>query len=247
MVINLAVAEFLFALILLIAAYLVSHTINGFIQTYVTSSLGDNTAKEAGLLTLNPLMHIDVFGFLALIFLGIGWFQTVPIDPSNFHGKYRLSRLGVAYATEALVSICIAVVALCLAIIFFGYLTTGRLIMKLFSYYSRPFLIFSGASHLNIADLFMDHQSSILIVAAFFLVSLVYLNILIAMISLIFNAFRYVVVVGFEEGYDYIEYADYLSFFGPFLVVFVFGDRLVYHLVQLTEWAAYHIAHLFGA
>ena len=32
-------------------------------------------------MTFNPLMHIDVFGFLALIFLGIGWLQTVPINP----------------------------------------------------------------------------------------------------------------------------------------------------------------------
>lgn len=245
--INLAVAEFLFALILLIAAYLVSHTINGFLQAYVTSQLGDDTAKENGLMTLNPLMHIDVFGFLALIFLGIGWLQTVPIDPEAYTGKYRLLKLFIAYATEAVVSICIAVIALFLAVFLFGYELTGRLVLKLFSYYSKSFMIFFSSSHLNIADLFAGQHSSLAIALAFFLVSLVYLNILIATISIIFNAFRYALVVGFERGYTYIEYADYLSFFGPFLVVFVFGDRLVYHLVQLTEWGAYQIAYLFGA
>lgn len=247
MIINLAIAEFLFALILLIAAYLISHTINGFVQAYVTSKLGDDTAIDAGLLTLNPLMHVDLFGFLALIFLGIGWLQTVPIDPSAFRGPYRLLRLLIAYATEAFVSICLAIVALYIAVMSFGYAVTGNLIMKLFSYYSRPFMIFFGAAHLKIADLFAIHHSTGAIVAAFLLVSIVYLNILIAAISLIFNGFRYLLIVGFEKGYSYVEYADYVSFFGPFLVVFVFGDTLVRYLVQLTEWGAYYIAYIFGA
>ncbi len=245
--INLAVAEFLFALILLIIAYLISHTINGYIQAWVASSLGDDTAKDAGLMTFNPMMHVDVFGFLALIFLGIGWLQTVPIDPVAFTGKYRLLKLLIAYATEAIVAICLAVISLFLAVYFFGYNVTERLVLKLFSYYSKSFMIFFSSAHLNIADTFATHMSPLLIACAFLLVSMVYLNILIATISIIFNAFRYALVVGFEKGYNYIEYADYLSFFGPFLVVFVFGDRLVYHLVQLTEWGAYHIAHLFGA
>ena len=91
--INLAVAEFLFALILLIVAYLISHTINGYIQSYVCSKLGDDSAKDAGLMTFNPLMHIDLFGFLALIFLGIGWLQTVPIDPAAFQGKIPIPKI----------------------------------------------------------------------------------------------------------------------------------------------------------
>lgn len=245
--INLAVAEFLFALILLIVAYFISHTINGYIQAYVISRLGDRTAQDAGLMTLNPFKHVDLFGFLALIFLGIGWLQTVPIDPAAFYGRYKYLRLLIAYAMEAIVSICIAVISLYFAVLFFGYEVTEKLIFKLFSYYSKSFMIFFSSSHLNIADLFTAHQSALGIAAAFLLVSLVYLNILIATISIIFNAFRYALVVGFERGYAYIEYADYLSFFGPFLVVFVFGDRLVYYLVRLTEWAAFKIALLFGA
>lgn len=245
--INLAIAEFLFALILLIVAYFISHTINGYIQSWVALKLGDSTARDAGLMTFNPIMHIDVFGFLALIFLGIGWLQTVPIDPAAFVGKHRLLKLLVAYSTEALVAISLAVISLFLSVYFFGYMVTERLVIKLFSYYSKSFMIFFSSAHLNIADVFSQYQSPLVIACAFLLVSMVYLNILIATISIIFNAFRYAIVVGFEKGYTYIEHADYLSFFGPFLVVFVFGDRLVYHLVQLTEWGAYHIAHLFGA
>lgn len=244
--INLAVAEFLFALILLVAAYFISHTINGFIQAYVTSRLGDDTAKDAGLLSLNPFDHVDVFGFLALVFLGIGWPQTVPIDPSCYRGNSRLLKLMLAYATEAIVSVCIAIISLFLSVVLFGYGLTARLVVKIFTYYAKSFMIFFSSSHLNIAELFTQGQSSFAIVSAFLLVSLVYFNILIATISIIFNAFRYALAVGFERDYSYIEYADYLTFFGPFLVVFVFGDRLVFHLLQLTEWGACQIACLFG-
>lgn len=246
--INLALAECLFALILLIAAYFISHTINGCIQAYVTWKLGDDTAVESGYLSLNPLVHVDLFGFLALIILGIGWMQTVPIDPYAFTGRWRLLRLFAAYFTEAFVSICIAIVALFLSVYFYGYYLTAHLVEKLFTYYSKFFLIFfSTTVHLKIAATFAQYHSSLAIVLAFLLVSIVYLNILIAAISTIFNAFRYALIVGFEKGYTYVEYAEHLSFFGPFLVVWVFGDWLINYFLHLTGWGACLIAHLFGA
>ncbi len=245
--INLALAEFLFSLILLIAAYFISHTINGYIQAYVCAQLGDDTARESGYMSLNPLDHIDVFGFLALIFLGIGWLQTVPIDPYAFIGSWRYVRLLAAYATEACVSILVAILSLFLCVLFYGYSLTALLLIKLFTFYSKSFMIlFSSVSHLNIAALFTEHQSPLAIALAFLLVSLVYLNILIATISLIWNGFRYALVVGFERGYAYVEYAEYLFFLGPFLVFFFVGDRLVYYLYLLTDWGAWQIAHLFG-
>ena len=91
--INLATAELLFALILLVAAYLISHTINGCLQSYVTSSLGDDTARDEGYMSPNPFMHIDMFGFLVLIFLGIGWMQTVPHRPLCIYRKVALCSL----------------------------------------------------------------------------------------------------------------------------------------------------------
>ncbi len=245
--INLAIAEFLFALILLLAAYFISHTINGCIQSWVTWKLGDPTAKEEGFLSPNPLVHVDIFGLLALIFLSIGWLQTVPIDPYAFQSPWRYVKIWVGYFTEAFVSVIIATISLFLCVFFYGYAITMLLIIKLFTYYSKAFMVlFSKSAHLDIAALFAEHQSSFAIVLAFLLVSIVYLNILIATISIVFNSFRYMLIVGFEQGYTYMEYAEYVSFFGPFLVVYVFGDRLVYWLLELTKWGAYHIALVFG-
>lgn len=245
--INLALAEFLFALILLIVAYFISHTINGCIQAYTCSRLGDDTAVEAGYLSLNPFIHIDLFGFIALVLFGIGWMQTVPIDPNSFFGSWRYVRLLAAYATEACVSIMIAILALFLSVFFYGYCLTATLVIKLFTFYGAAFKVFTSTStHLNLASLFTKQESPFIMVIAFFLISLVYLNILIATISLIFNAFRYALVIGFEQGYAWIEHAEYISFFGRFLALYAFGDRLVYYLLQLTELGACYIAHLFG-
>lgn len=148
---NLALAECLFALIILIGAYLISHTINGYIQAFVAWKLGDDTAKESGFMSLNPLVHIDVLGFMFLIIFGIGWLQTVPIDPYAFVGRWRYLRLAFAYATEAIVSIFLAIIALFLSVYFYGFVLTHKVLYQLFTYYSKLLLVFfSTSSRLNI-------------------------------------------------------------------------------------------------
>ena len=56
--------------------------------------LGDNTAKNMGRLTLNPLVHVDIMGTIILplimIVLGgpvFGWAKPVPFNPYNFHPR----------------------------------------------------------------------------------------------------------------------------------------------------------------
>lgn len=60
---------------------------------WVAYQCGDNTAKAAGRITLNPLPHIDMMGTvilpLLLVLSGsrfiIGWAKPVPINPYNFN------------------------------------------------------------------------------------------------------------------------------------------------------------------
>jgi len=51
---------------------------------FAAYSLGDNTAKEMGRLTLNPIKHIDVFGLLMMIFFKFGWAKPVPVNMYRF-------------------------------------------------------------------------------------------------------------------------------------------------------------------
>lgn len=60
-----------------------------FAHAYVAYKCGDPTAKMRGRMTLNPLKHIDVYGFIACILVGFGWAKPVPIDPYNFRNYRR--------------------------------------------------------------------------------------------------------------------------------------------------------------
>lgn len=64
---------------------------------YVAFLCGDNTAKNLGRITINPVKHIELFGTiilpLMLMLLGssflIGWAKPVPINPRNFFNAKR--------------------------------------------------------------------------------------------------------------------------------------------------------------
>lgn len=51
--------------------------------------LGDPTAKRAGRLSLNPLKHIDLMGFLMMLVLRVGWAKPVPVDMRRFKRPKR--------------------------------------------------------------------------------------------------------------------------------------------------------------
>jgi Zn-dependent protease len=51
--------------------------------------LGDSTAKERGRITLNPLKHIDIIGFLFIVFAGFGWAKPVQFNPERLRHPRR--------------------------------------------------------------------------------------------------------------------------------------------------------------
>lgn len=80
----------IFQIGILIVVILVSMTIHEMIHAYVGFWLGDNTAKDEGRLTLNPLAHIDPFMTVLLpLLLAVtgapifGGAKPVPFNPGN--------------------------------------------------------------------------------------------------------------------------------------------------------------------
>ncbi len=69
--------------LLFIISLVMSIAVHEFSHAFVATKLGDNTARSLGRLTLNPISHLDVFGTLALLFIGIGWGKPVPFNPYN--------------------------------------------------------------------------------------------------------------------------------------------------------------------
>lgn len=64
---------------------------------YTAYKLGDNTAKDAGRLTLNPIKHIDPVGFICMLVFKFGWAKPVPVNSFNFKNR-KLGMLLVSLA-----------------------------------------------------------------------------------------------------------------------------------------------------
>ena len=56
---------------------------------YIADKLGDPTAKSLGRLTLNPMKHIDILGFLCMLFFHFGWAKPVPVNARYFKKPRR--------------------------------------------------------------------------------------------------------------------------------------------------------------
>jgi len=64
-------------------------TLHELSHGYVAYLLGDNTAKNAGRLTLNPLKHIDIMGLVMMVVFKVGWAKPVPVNLYNFKNPKR--------------------------------------------------------------------------------------------------------------------------------------------------------------
>ena len=51
---------------------------------YAAYKLGDPTAHSLGRITLNPVKHFDLFGFLSMLIFHIGWAKPVPVNARYF-------------------------------------------------------------------------------------------------------------------------------------------------------------------
>ena len=51
--------------------------------------LGDDTAKKAGRLSLNPLRHLDPMGLLMMLVFHFGWARPVPVNMFRFRNPKR--------------------------------------------------------------------------------------------------------------------------------------------------------------
>ena len=135
----------IFYIAILIMSVVIHEISHGFMAEY----LGDDTARRAGRLTLNPIKHLDLFGSVILPILlylsagfAFGWAKPVPYNPNNLRNR-KWGTIAVASA-GILANIFIA--------IFFGLII--RLVIHLnlsFSSISAFFKITTSIVIINIA------------------------------------------------------------------------------------------------
>lgn len=76
--------SYLLSILLGLIPSLLCITLHELSHGYVAYLLGDDTAKNRGRLTLNPLKHLDPMGFLMMLVFHVGWAKPVPVNMWNF-------------------------------------------------------------------------------------------------------------------------------------------------------------------
>ena len=71
-------------LIILAFCLIFALTFHEFGHAYTAHLCGDDTAKAAGRMSLNPLVHLDLFGSLMVLIVGFGYARPVPVNPNNY-------------------------------------------------------------------------------------------------------------------------------------------------------------------
>jgi Zn-dependent protease len=82
--------DVIFYIAILIMSVVIHEVSHGFMAEH----LGDDTARRAGRLTLNPIKHLDLFGSIILPVLlylsagfAFGWAKPVPYNPNNLRNR----------------------------------------------------------------------------------------------------------------------------------------------------------------
>jgi Zn-dependent protease len=72
-------------------------TVHEFSHAFVAHLCGDSTSKDQGRVTLNPLKHIDLLGFIMLMVAGFGWAKPVQFTEQNLRNpKTDVIKIAVA-------------------------------------------------------------------------------------------------------------------------------------------------------
>ena len=117
---------FLRLTVLALFALLVAVTIHEFSHSLVASSLGDNTSRQLGRLTLNPLKHLDPSGTLMLLVVGFGWGKPVPVNHHHLRGPLGMTLVAAAGPMSNLALAFLLAIPVKLGLLGWSGLSLGR-------------------------------------------------------------------------------------------------------------------------
>jgi len=229
-----------FLLIILTLSYYSSLAINGSMQAIVADKFGDSTAKDLGYTVPNPFVHFEPINFLVFVILGFYICPVLPINPFNIKNPLRFLKIFIIYFLEVISSIFLSFFSLLICISYFGLAKTSSFFQYFQIYASSNFL-----SLLNPRLAAFDF-SSFSNVLGLILIAMTYINGVMAVTIVVFNAFKYLLFVGVEKDYSYIKYSEYLVFLVPFLTLYVTFGILYGKLFSFISGSAIFVARLMG-
>ncbi len=107
-----------------VVVLLVAMPIHEWAHAWSAYELGDDTARLRGRLSLNPFVHLDIFGSLLILLTGFGWAKPVPVNPYRMRVQ---ARKGMALSASAGPLSNLLVAVLCAVPFRLGLLNLGDL------------------------------------------------------------------------------------------------------------------------
>ena len=147
------------AIIAILISFIVATTIHEFMHAYVAHRLGDNTARDLGRITLNPMAHFEPIGFFGMVMISIGfpfigWGKPVPVNTHRMtHVIAKRRQTGLAITAAAgpisnVVQAAIAVIPIQIAVrndydlgrigFFLGYFVSVNILLAAFNMIPIP-------------------------------------------------------------------------------------------------------------
>jgi len=179
-------------------AYLLAIGPMGFFNALIGKIVGDTRAEDRGLLTLDPLAHIDPIGFLFFLFCGIGWSKIIPIQIDLITDPYRKLKIAVALFGETVLGLLLALLG-----IFIG------LVLGL-----RPYQAISA------------EPSSLLIAMQMVLFSFIFLVLFIAVARFLYGVLLLVIIALSKNYQSYAALLSEASFFIVYMLIVFFARYL---------------------
>lgn len=156
-------------IVAILIAFVIATSIHEFMHAWVAYKLGDDTARDQGRITLNPLSHFEPVGFFGMVMISIGfpfigWGKPVPVAPWRMarvpreRRKQGLALVALAGPASNVVQAAIAVIPIQIAVrngvdlgevgFFLGWFVTINILLASFNMIPIPpldgFNILSG-------------------------------------------------------------------------------------------------------
>jgi len=138
-------------LLLSLPVVLISLSVHESAHGYVANKLGDPTAKNLGRITLNPMKHFDLLGFVSMLLFRVGWANPVPINARNFKNPRR--DMAISAAAGPISNLCLAfifAILLKLLNIAYGFITFTNETAFLVMYFLEIMLLSGVILNLNL-------------------------------------------------------------------------------------------------
>ena len=77
---------------------LTAFSVHEFAHAWTANYFGDETPRQNGRLTLNPVKHLDPLGSILLLLFGFGWAKPVPVNPYALERRSPAALMWVSLA-----------------------------------------------------------------------------------------------------------------------------------------------------